>query len=536
MISLFWVMMSPLLVVLPLYTMSNRIKVLLTEILIGFQLLHFSYAIFLIIHVHDHGPIIENMGGFAPPVGIQLVANYESVIFIALTSFLFLVSLIFGLNRKYINRRFLIFFMTLETLLIGIFTSNDLFNLFIIIEVSTIVISILIMYKKGHRFTYDAILFILANLFVMTFYLFGLGFIYKIFGTMDLGILKQSMPYIQNKSQLIIPFSFIMLAISLKMAMFPLYFWLPKAYATPSAPSIVSVILAGVFTKGSIFLFIRVTDVFSYHFNVNDFFMIVGIITAISGFMIAYIQTEFKRILAYHSISQLGLITVGISFGTELGFYGGFSHIINHGLFKPLLFLTASVIVHGYKEKHVSKISGLFKTSKILSVLTLVGILSITGFPLFNGYFSKSLIYSQATNRYIDFFLRVIQFGTMLSFTKYSSIFFGKKNEEFIHPTKIQYFAISLLALLCLVFGLTQYWLVNLIYDETLTYKTIKLLSATVEYFAYLGLALIVHKYLYPRIQNLAAFLRRYEFSFNSIATNTVLYGIVFISYLIITL
>jgi multicomponent Na+:H+ antiporter subunit D len=508
----------------------------MTELLIGFQMIHFGYTIHLVYKVHKYGIIYENLGGYAPPVGIQLKLTYEAAIFVSLTSFLFLASLIFGLKRKYINRRFLLFFMTLETMLTGIFISNDLFNLFVLVEVSTVVISILIMYKKGKRFTYDAIVFLLSNLFVMTFYLFGLGYVYKIFGTADIDLIKASMPFIMDKSQLVIPFGMMMLAISMKIAMFPLYFWLPKAHSTPSSPSIVSAILSGVFVKGGISLFMRVSDMYSYHFDVSNYFLAVGIITSITGFLLAYIQLDFKRILAYHSISQLGLIVIGLSLGTEKAYYGAFYHIINHGLFKPLLFLSAGAIAHGYRDRHINRIKGLFKTSKLLSVLTMIGILSITGFPLFNGYFSKSLIYSQAPNDVVNFFLKVIQFGTILSFTKYSKIFFGEKNEDFRKPSAMQFVSIGLLGLLCLTLGLTRYGFVNLIYDQDLVYKSYKLLNATIEYFAYLGLALFVHKWLYPRIQKLGAFLRRYEFSFNSIATNTVLYGLTFIAYLIFTI
>jgi multicomponent Na+:H+ antiporter subunit D len=169
--------------------------------------------------------------------------------------------------------------------------------------------------------------------------------------------------------------------ISVKSALFPLFTWLPKAHGV--AYTSLSALLSGLLVKGGLYLFIRVhVYMFGYDtYNMTEVFFYIGALTALVGVVLALVQKDLKQILAHHTISQIGLMMMGLSYGYGLSFTGGLMHIINHALFKSLLFLCAGLIIYEYKTKKIYAIRGVFRSMPLTSIFLIIGMLSISGAP-----------------------------------------------------------------------------------------------------------------------------------------------------------
>ncbi len=386
-----------------------------------------AIAIYLLVQVRLYGPISSALGDYDRWLSINLVGGDEiSLLFVVLTCFLFLAMLVFNYHKHYMNPLFLFLFLVLEGLINAIFLSYDLFDLYALVEVSTITVSILIMFKRDSQSIYDGMVYLLTNLVSMTFFVLGIGYVYKLFGSLDLLVIKDSMDSVVDTRQLILPYSLLITAIGLKSAVMPLFSWLPRAHGTPAAPSIVSAILSGLYVKGGVYLFIRFQDTFSSQLDTSNIFLILGFLTAVIGFIFALSQTDIKLILAYHTVSQIGLIIFGLSLNSDYSYYGSIYHILNHAVFKSTLFLTAGMIIEEYDTRDIREIHGVFKRMPYVALVMVVAILGITGAPFFNGSISKYLI-QKGTNYYdyLEYGLVIINLGTIISFIKYSQMLFG---------------------------------------------------------------------------------------------------------------
>lgn len=369
---------------------------------------------------------IELLSQYAIPIGMALRIDVLSAVMLVLCNFLFFSLTIFNAHKYYMNKLFLFLFLSLQGLINGIFLSNDLFNVYILVEVATVVVSVLIMYKKDAMAMYDGMIYLLANMVGMTFFLFGVAYIYKYFGVFDFTSLEVLMGQVTDPKPLFLPIAFIMTGVSLKAALMPLFSWLPKAHSTASAPSIVSAVLSGIFVKTGVYLLMRISSLFSPAIDMSSLFLFLGYVTAISGFVFAMAHVDIKAILAYHTISQVGLILVGFFSGYDKAVQGSLYHLLSHGIFKSLLFLLAGLLAELYHTRQITSMGGLFRKSRWLSATLIVAVASITGAPFFSGGFSKSMIVSMAQTPFQKNLLLVITLGTMVSFMKFLKLLWSE--------------------------------------------------------------------------------------------------------------
>jgi len=234
----------------------------------------------------------------------------------------------------------------------------------------------------------------------------------------------------------------------------PLFSWLPKAHGTPGAPSSVSAILSGLHIKFGVYLFIRVQGIFE-NVAFPEFFLIIGIITGIAGFIMALSQSDIKLILAYHTISQIGMIMIGLNIPDIYSITGSTYHIFNHAFFKSALFLCSGIIIEYYGTRDINKIRGVFRQIPIVGISILMAILGITGAPFFNGSISKYFIMS-GTNWAVSAAVIFINLGTIISFIKYSTMLFGRlpQGQEIKKIDVSQQAAVFILGILCLIGGI----------------------------------------------------------------------------------
>jgi len=415
------------------------------------QLALFGSAFHLFLMCKD-GEIVTRVGNYEGVLGIILKADTLTSVFLMVSAFIFLIATIYSFNDRF-SRLFWFFLFAWQGLLNGIFMSRDIFNIFVLMEVATVVVAALIMFKRDNRSMYDGMVYLMVNIVAMQFYLFGAGYIYKLTGTLDMTAAAQAIGSLE-KSSLVLPFALIMTAVSLKCALMPLFSWLPKAHGTPGAPPAVSAILSGLHIKSGIYLFIRFRDVFG-ELIVPEFFLIIGIITGLVGALLALSQTDVKLMLAYSTISQVGMIMIGLNIPDVYSYTGSIYHIFNHALFKSALFLCAGALSYAYGTRDIGSIRGVLKRYPLVGAAAIMAILGITGTPFFNGSISKYFIMSEA-HWLVQSPIILINLGTIIVFIKFSTMLFGTpadvRSIEKISVSKQA--SVLVLGTLCLVGGI----------------------------------------------------------------------------------
>jgi hydrogenase-4 component B len=208
--------------------------------------------------------------------------------------------------------------------------------------------------------------------------------------------------YFSTHSNLLI-FAMFFIGFGIKAGFIPMHTWLPQAH--PAAPSHVSGVMSGVMIKMGIYGILRVLmSLQSDLLLIGVIILVVSVISGVLGVMMAIVQHDLKRLLAYHSIENIGIIGIGIGLGviglatnntllSLLGFSGGLLHVLNHSLFKSLLFFNAGSVYNAIHTRNMEQMGGLMKKMPYTALLFLVGSLAICGLPPFNGFISEYLIY-----------------------------------------------------------------------------------------------------------------------------------------------
>jgi len=186
--------------------------------------------------------------------------------------------------------------------------------------------------------------------------------------------------------------SLFLCAAFIKSGLMPFHGWLPDAYS--AAPSSVSVLLAGIVTKTvGIYTVIRIVEsIFGFGAPIKNLLLLIGTISIVLGALAALGQSDFKRMLAYSSISQVGYIILGLGCGSALGLAGAVFHLFNHAMFKSLLFVNSAAVESQTGTKNMDELSGLAKKMPVTGVTSVLASLSAAGIPPLAGFWSKLII------------------------------------------------------------------------------------------------------------------------------------------------
>ncbi len=386
-------------------------------------------------------------------IGIPLMNDRLSAVLVSLTIFVWWMVLIYKFRPKEAEPTFLFFLLFLEGVFLGLLQTSDLFNLFVFMELTTIIVTILVAFKKMGSSIRAGVYYLLLNTAGVLMFLIGVVLLYYTFGTINMLEIRNGMEGLAPGHTVVgLAYVLMMAGISVKAALFPVFAWLPRAHGV--AQSAVSALLSGLIVKGGIYLFIRLNGMFSpADFDYMDFFFFVGLATALTGSLFAMMQKNIKVLLAYSTLTQVGLIIIGL---VSLDDYSaGLLHVVHHALFKGLLFFAAGIIVSVYRTKDITKISGLMRSMPIVSIFMIIGMLAITGAPFMNGYISKALITDALYDdplRYYAVFL--VNIGSAAAFVKLSMIFFGPKTLSYPHKNYAQIVPLAVISLACFVFGI----------------------------------------------------------------------------------
>lgn len=431
--TLYWFVLAPILAGLCAFLIKDK---WMAPFLIAFQAFLITAAFRTFMQVKDVGPIVWNSVGYADGLALSLYADTISVFLIFITSIFFLFFIVYAVGQDYFQSQFNFLYLVLQGLMMGLFLSSDIFNIFIFLEVATVVVAILIMINKEKQAIYDGMIYFFVNVIGTTFLLLGVGMLYRTFGMLDIRYLQEAMTQLEDPSSMILPYSLMMVTVSLKTAIVPLFSWLPKAHGTPSAPPVVSAVLSGLYIKTGVYLYIRFSQMYSPVIDMTQFFFVIGFITAVIGFVMALGQHDIKLILAYHTVSQIGLIMMGLNMSSPIAFWGGVYHIFNHAIFKSALFLTSGIVYDSYGTRNVYEIRGVLKRMPAVGIAMGLSILGIMGAPFFNASISKYMIAHGTTNYWITLMLNLVNLGTVMSFIKFATMLFGKSRVEQISKPK----------------------------------------------------------------------------------------------------
>jgi multicomponent Na+:H+ antiporter subunit D len=389
-------------------------------------------------------------------MGIALYSDLIASVFIILISSLFFIFALYSYDSLLENQLFPFLFFSLESMILLIFLSRDLFNIFIAIEISTILCALLITFKRESRSIYDGMIFLMSNTVAALFFLFGVAMLYKTFGALDISYISSQMVSTE-RTAVIIPYALIMTGIAFKCAVIPLFSWMPRLYhGTPGTTPLVSAILSGAYVNGSIYLYIRLREMFLPAINLDSFFIALGVVMSLFGIAFALMQVDMKLILAYSTISQMGLIIIALSINDEYTKAGGLLHIMNHAMFKSLLFMASGMISYQYKTRNINRIRGVFRKLPVTGLSMIVGILGVVGAPLFNGSLSKYFIQSGIKGVWIESLIVFINFGTILYFVKFATMLLPSPVCNTTEPeSRYRTGALGILGVSCLITGLS---------------------------------------------------------------------------------
>jgi hydrogenase-4 component B len=355
---------------------------------------------------HDYNMIMEGSYLFGD---VQILIDPLSAWFILTINFTFLTGAIYGLNymSRYIERKsaitlHCISFLLAYTSMIGICSVQNGFIFLLLLELLAISVFLLVIFDYREPMTIKAGLNYLVQSHISLVFIM-LGFIYVAIKTGHYGF-DAIAEFSRQQSTLAGTALFLLFftGFAVKSGFLPFHTWLP--YAHPAAPSHVSGIMSGVVIKIGIYGILRMLLLIKTDYTtVGYFILIISIITGLYGVMLAIVQHDLKKLLAYHSIENIGIIGIGIGLGciglgsankwmALLGFSGALLHTLNHSLFKSLLFYSAGNVMQAVHTLNVERLGGIMKKMPHTAILFLTAAIAICGLPPLNGFISEFLI------------------------------------------------------------------------------------------------------------------------------------------------
>jgi multicomponent Na+:H+ antiporter subunit D len=470
---------------------------------------------FMLLLTAYEAPVIVNVGGYDALLGIVLRADSMAALFVLLTSVIFFAVGAFTMHGQLQaeNKLFMFLFYLLQGALMGLFLTRDFFNVFVLVEVATVVLTIMLMYDRGKRNLYAGMIFIMVNIVVMQFYLFGLGYLYMVLGVLDMEAARIAV-YYADDAALHLPFALIMTSIASKMSLLPMLTWLPKIRALTGARFTIAALMSALHIKSGIYMFIRVQDVFGW--VATDFFLVVGIVTAVAGVVLALAQRDIRLMLAYSTIAQVGLITVGLVLGGPYSHDGAVFHIINHALFKAALFMCASQICYIYGTTDITKMRGLIKASPVLAAANAIAVAGIIGAPLINGSISKYFL-SAGAPLHMEWIINVINLGTILVFCKYCAMFTGADTHRADRkPDGLRVGVGILLGAACIALGVGGVYAFRFLFDVGAAFSVAGYLQKTAVWAGSVVVGIVLYRYVIVNNRALAA-IKKWDASFSAI-------------------
>jgi multicomponent Na+:H+ antiporter subunit D len=422
--------------------------------------------------------ITYKLGNWDPPWGIALAVdglNLLAALIISGVSVLVLLYSSVYMERETGLDQYYTLMMLVLAGMMGVTLTGDIFNLYVFFEIMCISSYALVAFRRNPLSIEAGIKYMIISSLGTSFIILGVAFLYGLVGTLNIAHLAMELP-LEPGSTLVVPLTFFMVGFGIKIAMVPLHMWLPDAYQ--AAPSSVAALFSGATTTAGVYATLRVVYMLFGAFGIGAMFAVLGLVTMVLGALMALVQRDLKRLLAYSGISQLGYILVGIGLGSLAavdpgnpaavhGIQGGLFHLLNNAIYKSMLFMVAGALFYRAGTLDMDKLGGLWKNMPVTGGLFAVGALAISGVPPFNGFASKWTIYVAGVEAgqsgywpgYLFTIVALITSALTLAYflKAFNNIFLGQRPN---HLTGVEeapasmIFPMMMLALLCVMFGI----------------------------------------------------------------------------------
>jgi multicomponent Na+:H+ antiporter subunit D len=401
------------------------------------------------------------LGGWTPFMGIALRMDALSFMMAAVSVTVSFLGMIYSFSYMEHLRglgKYDAFYFLMVTGIMGVLLTRDIFNMYVFFEILSISVYILITTGEKKENYRASLKYLILGSVSSAFFLFAVGITYAVTGSLNMDYIAQAVPAIMGKDPfpVYMIFSLFLVSMGVKSGLVPLHFWLPDAHSM--APSPVSALLSGIVLKISIYGLLRLSFLFGDSFLASDrVLMVLGVTTMVVGSVLALVQKDLKRMLAYSSISQVGLIMTGLGIGTELAIKGALFHVVNHALMKSGLFLCAGVIIYQSKSREISRLNGVSPGMVLCFVILSLGII---GVPPLNGFSSKLVILYGAVDAQYSSIAGIIVMASVLScgyyFRVVQSILTPQKLKGIDRPAvpRTMRVPVYFLTALCVILGL----------------------------------------------------------------------------------
>lgn len=392
-------------------------------------------ALALLATVSREGIQVVQIGGWPAPFGISLVADLFSAIMVTVTGVLALAVAVYSLATLDPSREQFGYYPLLHLLLMGVcgaFLTGDLFNLYVWFEVMLIASFVLLALGGERPQLEGAIKYVTLNLMSSALFLAAVGILYGMAGTLNLADLAVKLREPVAPGLVTTLAVLFLVAFGVKAAIFPLFFWLPASYHTP--PVAVSAIFAGLLTKVGVYVLIRVfTLLFVQDVGyTHRIILVVAGLTMVTGVLGAVAQNEFRRILSFHIVSQIGYMILGLGLFTPAALAGSIFYIVHHIIVKTNLFLVSGAAHRLRGTYQLKELGGLYRDAPALSILFLIPALSLAGMPPLSGFFAKLALVRAGLER-AEYLIVAVALGvgllTLFSMTKIWGEAFWKPQE-----------------------------------------------------------------------------------------------------------
>ena len=342
--------------------------------------------------VHVDGIQVLQLGNWAAPFGITLVADMLAMLMVGISAIMGLLIAIYSLYDIDRERERFGYYPLLHILIMGVngsFLTGDIFNLYVWFEVMLIASFILLALGNSKNQLQGALKYVFINLFSSLVFLFGVALLYGMTGTLNMADLAVRLPLVENTGMVTTTAMIFMVAFGIKAAVFPLFFWLPASYHTP--PVAISAIFGGLLTKVGVYALIRVFTLLFTHDTgyTHTILLWVGGFTMVIGVLGAASHMEFRKILSFHIVSQIGYMIMGLAFNTAMGVMGAVFYVLHNILAKSNLFLISGIAQRLLGTFELKKMGGLYRHYPFLAVLFLISAFALAGFPPLSGFWAK---------------------------------------------------------------------------------------------------------------------------------------------------
>ncbi len=392
-------------------------------------------AFAMLVDVAANGTSVVRVGGWGPELGIVLVADLFAALVLPVALTIIFVVELFAIGQR---RTAWGANPELAGPLLGVLTSGvglamltgDLFTLFVAFELILVSSYVLLTHQGQKAQVGSGMTYVVMNLFSSTLFLFGLAFVYAATGTVNMALLAERIPELSDGVRLGIG-AWFFVVFGTKAAVFPLFSWLPDSY--PTAPTTITAVFAGLLTKIGIYAMIRFHTLMGMD-ELGSIMLILAGVTMIVGALGALAQSDVKRILSFHIISQIGYMLMGLGLFSVAGTTGAILFLVHHMPVKTVLFLVGGLIENDRGTSRLEKTGGLASRRPLIAALFAVPALSLAGLPPFSGFVAKFAVVSagiEAANTPIVIAALVGGVLTLLSMTKiWLGVFWGESDDD----------------------------------------------------------------------------------------------------------